>query len=564
MMRRNLSGFTRQEFDLIVVGGGIFGICVAWDATLRGLSVALLERADFAGATSSNCFKIVHSGIRYLQHADLFRIRESNKELCTLLRTAPHLVYPLPVVVPTYGYGLQSKAFLRAGKLIYDMLTIDRSLGLRDTRNNIPQGGTISKEDCLKFFPGLKREGLSGGLIFYDGQMYNPARLALSYLKSALMVGAEAANYMEVTNFIIRGNRVEGVDVEDKLTGEKFQVLGKIVINAAGPWAEPLLRLRMGKILNPAFNYSRDAFVVVPGRLTGNYALAVLGRTSDFDALLSRGRRHLFIVPWQNSTIMGVWHSVYKGDPDEFAVTQEDIQGFLNEIDEAYPGFSLTVKDISMCNAGIVPFGDKEPATHGLSFGKRSRIIDHVKDHDLEGILTVIGVRYTTSRSVAERVVDLVFRKLNKKSPKSSTAMTPIYGGSIECFEEFIVQSSAKLAGTFGIDVIQSLLHNHGSEFQRVLDYVDADPSLAETLGETGVIKAEVVNAVRREMAQKLGDVVFRRTDLGSAGYPGEAEIKVCAELMAKELGWDETRIRNEINEANSAFSRFNLRVSRA
>jgi glycerol-3-phosphate dehydrogenase len=557
MMRRNLSDFTTQKFDLIVVGGGIFGICAAWDAILRGLSVALLEKGDFAHATSANCFKIVHSGIRYLQHADLLRIRDSNKELCTLLRTAPHLVYPLPVLVPTYGYGLQSKALLRTAKLIYDVLTIDRSLGFGDIRNNIPQGHIISKEDCLEFFPGLKRDGLSGGFIFYDGQMYSPARLALSYLRSALMAGAEAANYIEVTDFIVRGNRVEGVDVEDRLTGERFQVLGKLVLNAAGPWAENLLRLRIGNIVKPIFNYSRDAFVVVPRRLTGDYALAVLGRTSDLDALLSRGRRHLFIIPWRKSTIIGCWHRIYRADPDEFAVTQEDIQGFLKEINEAYPAFSLTIKDISMCNAGIVPFGDNEAVSGDFSFGKRSRIIDHATDHNVEGLLTVIGVRYTTSRSVAERVVDLVCRKLNKTAPRSQTGMTPIYGGSIGCFEEFLAQTTAKLSGTFRSEVIQSLLHNHGSEYQRILDYVDEDPSLGEALGKSNVMKAEVVAATRVEMALKLGDVVFRRTDLGTAGYPGESEIRVCAELMAKELGWNEARLRNEINEVNSVFPNF-------
>src|SRR3972149_7864196 len=182
MMKRNVATLADKEYDLVIVGGGIFGVCAAWDATLRGLSVALVERGVFAHATSASCFKIVHGGLRYLQHADLHRIRESSRERNSLLRIAPHLVRPLPVVVPTYGQGLRGKGLLRAGLLAYDLITFDRNRGITDPQRRIPRGYAISREECLGLFPGLESKGLTGGVGFHDGQMYSPARLALSSL----------------------------------------------------------------------------------------------------------------------------------------------------------------------------------------------------------------------------------------------------------------------------------------------------------------------------------------------------------------------------------------------
>lgn len=556
-MKRNLSVLTDKQYDLVIIGGGIFGICAAWDATLRGLTVALVERGDFAGATTANCFRIVHGGFRYLQHADLTRIRESSRERNILLRIAPHLVYPLPIVVPTYGHGIHGKRLLSAGKLIYDLITFDRNRGIRDSRRRIPRGGTISREDCLSLFPSLKREGLTGAVIFYDAQMYSPVRIALSYLKSAFEVGAVATNYAEVTGFLCDSHKVVGVEVLDVLSGDRFRIRGKVVVNAAGPWAERLLNLRKGLKVNPEVSYSRDAFIMIDRRLNASYALAIQGLTQDRDSILSRGSRHLFIAPWHEYTIIGTWHRVYRGEPDKFTVTENDLRGFLDEINEIYPLLSLHIKNITMWNAGLVLFGNDIAGVSDFSFGKRSRIIDHAKEHNIEGMITLIGVRYTTSRGVAEKVIDLVFNKLGKKPPRSFTSATPIYGGDIDCFEDFLEQTSMKLSRALGVDIIRSLLHNHGSEYHRILKYIDEDAALGKTLGTSKVIKAEVVHAIHEEMAQKLGDIVFRRTDLGTGGHPGESEINICAELMAKELGWNDTRLKKEIDEVNSFFPKF-------
>jgi glycerol-3-phosphate dehydrogenase len=384
--------------------------------------------------------------------------------------------------------------------------------------------------------------------------MHSPARLALSYLKSAVQAGADAANYVEVTNFLRHGNRIIGVEAEDTLTGDKVEIRGKVVLNAAGPWAERLLNRRMGLSLTPELAYSRDAFVVVERSITERYALAVQGRTADPDAIVSRGHRHLFIVPWRRYSLIGVWHVVHRGKPDEFTVTEEDLQGFIDEINEAYPPLELTLGDVSIWNAGLILFGNNEQGSTDLSYGKRSVLVDHARDHGVDSLVTMIGVRYTTSRGVAKKAVNLVFRKLGKRPPKCTTEVTPIYGGQIERFDELVHQAAKQRPSTVDQAVMSALVHNHGSEYKQVLKYIDHDPEYAEALPGSTVTKAEVVHAVREEMAQKLGDIVFRRTDLGTGGNPGEHALRECADLMASEFGWDEGWLQKDLAEVKAAF----------
>jgi glycerol-3-phosphate dehydrogenase len=555
-MMRKVSVLADKVYDLIVVGGGIFGICAAWDAALRGLSVAIIERGDFAHATSGNCFKIVHGGIRYIQHLDFSRVRESSHERNVLLRIAPHLVHPLPIVVPTYGHGLQGKEFLCAGLMAYGLITLDRNKGLDDPERRIPLGHIVSREDCLRQFPGLKNERLTGAMIFYDGQMYSPARLALSFLKKAVDFGAEAANYLEATGFLYNQNRVWGVKATDRLTGDALEIRGKLVLNAAGPWAEHLLSKSLGVSFDLGFVYSRDIYFIVARRLLARHALALKAKNRDPDAIVSRGYRHLFLVPWREHTLIGVWHAVYTGERERFTVTERDLQGFVNEVNEAYPTLSLKLADISMWNAGLVLAGHNK-ATRDVSYGKRSQLVDHAKTDTIDGLVTMIGVRYTTARAVAEKAVDLIFKKLGKNPPRSRTAATPIYGGDVGCFDKFMREAIMHRPPALSAELMPNLLRNHGSKYREVLKYIDEDPACAEPVWASKVTRAEVIHAIRKEMAHKLADVVFRRTDLGSGGDPGELALRGCAELMASELGWNRERLQKEFQEVRGSFPQF-------
>jgi glycerol-3-phosphate dehydrogenase len=239
-MKRNLNKLASTEYDVIIIGGGMFGACALWEAAHRGLSACLIERGDFCEATSANHYKMVHGGIRYIQHGDLIRLRESSVERSAFLRIAPHLVTPLPILIPTFGHGMKGKEILRTGMFLYDLITADRNYKITDHDRHIPPCYTMSKEEVLNLYPGVKQDKLTGAAVFNDAQMYNPARLVLSFIKSAFELGADAANYIEAEKILIKNNKCFGVRAKDNLTSNVFDVKGKCVLNTAGPWAAGL------------------------------------------------------------------------------------------------------------------------------------------------------------------------------------------------------------------------------------------------------------------------------------------------------------------------------------
>lgn len=551
-MRRDAASLAEQRFDLVVVGGGIFGACAACDAARRGLRVALLERGDFARATSAHSFKMVHGGMRYLQHADIRRVRQSSTARRTFLRAAPHLVRPLPVVVPTYGRGMRGKPALRAAMTVYDALTLDRNAGIADPGRRIPRGRCLSRDEVLDRYPGLPREGLTGAGVFHDAQMINPPRLVLAFVRSAAEAGAVVANYVEATAILEREGRVEGVEARDVLGDAAFTVRGRVVLNAAGPYAEGLLA-RSGLALRRPAPWSRDAYFVVDRPLVpGTAALALPASTRDPEALLSRGPRHLFLAPWHGATLVGVWHRVHQAGPEEFAVTEAELSAFIAEIEAAYRGLDLTLDDVSLWNAGLIPFGENDPAERDLRFGHRSRFVDHAEAGGPRGLITLIGVRYTTGPSDAARAVDRAQAILGTDPARPAAA--PVHGGDVDDVEGLIRQALDEAPPDTPPAAVRALALNHGSAYGQVLSLARERPDLSRTIAGSIVLRAEVVHAVRDEMAETLADVVLRRTDLGTALYPGRPALEECADLVAAEMGWGGERRRRELAAVIESF----------
>ncbi|RPI28094.1 MAG: glycerol-3-phosphate dehydrogenase/oxidase [Acidobacteria bacterium] len=552
-MKRNLSEMTSRQYDLLVIGGGIFGACCAWEAALHGLSVALVEKGDFAQATSSNHFKMIHGGIRYLQHGDLPRVRESSRERTALLRIAPHLAHPLPLLIPTYGHGRKGKELLWAGFRLYDLLTCDRNRGIPDPSRRIPGGDFLSRRAVLDLFPELERSNLTGGAVFHDGQIYNPPRLALAFLLSAVRRGTNIANYFEAEHFITEGDRVIGIEGRDLLNGTRATIRSRMVLNAAGPWAPNLLTKSLKIRLTPELTFSRDVALVVRRQMRSPVALACPTRTRDADALLDRGGRHLLFVPWRNHTLVGVWHGVHPGAPDSFAVSKSEVAGFINEANTAYPGLNLSTDDVSIINAGLILFGHKDQDPNDHSFGKRSILIDHRQTHRIQGLITLVGVRATTARGLAEKAVSMVLARLGKKRSPHSSESVRLAGGEIDNFEDYVKQAQSERPDSLGPKVIRTLIHNYGTEYKRVLAYLN--PEEDPVIRGTTTLKAEVVHAVQEEMAVRLSDVIFRRTDLATAGDPGDQAVMACAAITARELGWDEREMQEQLGEVASFLS---------
>lgn len=551
-MKRDLDALASTRYDVVVVGGGIFGICAAWDAVSRGLKTALVERHDFAHAASANCYKMVHGGMRYLQHGDIVRLRESSRERSILLRIAPHMVEPLPIVVPTFGHGKNSKEILSAAMMVYDLLTLDRNRGIDDPSRRIPAARRLSRAELLKHFDGFDNPELTGAVLFHDAQMYSPPRLAMAFLREAAAAGLDAANYLQATDLRRDDGSIEAVRVRDVLTGGQFDVRGRMFVNAAGPWAERLLSASLGNALTPASTFSRDAYFIVPRRFDSPYTLAVQARNRDPDALLSREARHLFIVPWRDYSIIGVWHVVYRGDPDAVAVPEADLAGFIDEINGAYPPLGLRLEDVTQSNAGLVLFGDKQSGSRDLSYGKRSRLVDHSGSHGISNLVSLIGIRYTMARKDAQRAIDLVARKLGANGSGSTTHSTGVYGSGFGAFDELVSRVRSRCPG-LPAGTCSALARNHGAAFERVLAAGGPEQGSAALEG-THVLEREMIYAAREEMAVKLADAVFRRTDLGTGGHPGRPAVERGAHVMGRELGWSGERIRREIDEVEGVF----------
>jgi glycerol-3-phosphate dehydrogenase len=556
-MRRVLSRLSQKIYDVAVIGGGIYGISVARDAAMRGLTVALVDKGDFGSATSANNHKIIHGGLRYLQHADLKRMRESIRERHTLMRIAPHLVSPLPFLIPTYERFVQGKTLLWIALKLNDLIGLDRNQGLAPEKT-IPGGRIISQAECVRLCPALDRSRPTGGALFFDAQVYNADRLNLSLLLSSVEAGADVANYAQAIGFLRDGNVVAGVQVQDALSGESLAVRARVVVNCTGPWTSRALQL-LRDAKPPKRIGLLKAAVLVTRPVVQKVAVGVPSRARyrDADALIDKGHRYFFITPWRNTSLIGTFQAPCGDDPDDVTLTEQDLHGFIHEVNEALPGTDLKRHEVSYVYCGLLPGTDIDGRPGDPQLVKEYQIYDHALEEGLQGLVSVLGVKYTTARGVAEKAVDLVQRKLRRSSAKCRTASIPVYGGAMDSFEDLVASALNRRPSRVGVETLCHLLRTYGSAYQDILQYGEADPRCYQPVADNSpVIGAQVLHGIRGEMAQTLGDIIFRRTELGTASYPGSACLKTCAEIMAAELGWDRRRVIREIDEVEMAFGR--------
>lgn len=551
-MKRDTAQLTKKVYDLVIIGGGIYGAAAAWDASSRGLSVALLEKEDFGSKNSSNSQKTIHGGLRYIQHGDIKRMRESICERTTLMQIAPHLVHPMPCLIPTYGRLMQS--VMPIALKIYDLVSFDRNK-LKDPQKHIPSGRAISREECIKMIPGIKEEGLSGGVIWYDSQVYNTERMVLSFVKSAEKAGADVANYVKVIGFLKEGDKVKGIKAKDMLNDHEIEIKAKIVLNASGPWVDSILELVNGSHSRLTL-LTKIMLLVVNRRFAHDYAFGVPSKkkSEDKDAVVNKGYRLLFISPWRNYSLIGTAQELYEGDPDKNRITENDIQSFIEEVNDTYPYAAISQEDVSFFYGGLLPI-DGVNQNGDVNLVKRFRIYDHEKE-GIKGLISIIGVKYTEGRFVAQKTIDMIYKKLGMKSPKCKTMDTPVQGGQIARFNDFLKNAIENRPKDLSEETIKQLVYNYGSEYSEIVKYIDEDSTNAKIVSNTShVIKAEILFNIREEMAHKLADIVMRRTELGTAEYPGEEGLKTCADIMAQELGWDDARVKKEISEVKAIYT---------
>ena len=396
--------------------------------------MAIVDKADFGSGTSFNNLKTVHGGIRYLQHADFKRMRESIRERRNLMRIAPHLVHPLPFLVPTYrGSVVKSRTAMRAAMLVNDVVSWDRNLG-GDRQKRLPAGRALSPGECLALAPGLEPKDLTGGVVWHDAQMYNPDRLTLSFVLSAAEEGAVAANYVEATGLIERDGAVKGIRAKDTLTGDEgLEVRARAVVNASGPWIDALTGGRTRRL----FHLSK-AMNLITRPIVQDLALCVSSRREhhDGDRVVSTGGRFLCLIPWRHVTLVGTSHGYYDGEVDSFEATEDDVQELLDDVNDAYPDARLKRHDVRLVHRGLLPRAP-ESNGDGVTLEKNYRLQDHAED-GLDGLVSIVGVKYTTARDVAEKAIDLVLEKLQRVPERSRSQEIPLVGGDIEDFAGFL------------------------------------------------------------------------------------------------------------------------------
>lgn len=538
-VKRFIESYDGRPFDLIVVGGGITGACVAYDAARRGLRVALLEKKDFGWATSAATSKMIHGGLRYLANLEIGLVRESLRERRILENIAPNFVYPLPFLVPTYEGMKSNKWLIETGMLLYDILSFDKGRTW-DKAKKIPGYHSLSREEVLREEPNLRGKGLTGAAIYYDCQSIFPERLTLAFVKSAVKHGARAANRAEVGGFLYgKDSRITGVKVLDLITGKEVAIEGKLTVNCGGPWADIILRDAERGQSSHAIRRSEGIHLITRAQVK-KYALA----------LMTPSGRHMFLIPWRGHTLIGTTDKDYEGDPDAYKVTRESIEDFLREINECYGDGRLGYGDVLSAYGGLRPLvEDQVEGTYESS--RKYEIYDNKKD-GFDGLITVEGGKYTTSRRLAEKLLDAAQKKLGQKPKDALTDKEYLHGCEIEDMGAFLAEIRERNPG-FDPRTIEYLGKNYGTEYKEVLAIAQEGEGLSQPVTADGEILAEVVYAARNEMANTLKDILFRRTGLGTLGNPGEDVLTRAGEIAARELGWTDQRLASELDEARQA-----------
>lgn len=529
-MTRNLDAMTRKVFDLVIIGGGITGSCIARDAALRGLSVALIEKKDFSHATSSATSKLVHGGLRYLKNLEFGLIRESLRERRIWERIAPHLVYPLPFIVPLTRGNTATK-MLGMGLTLYDLLSYDRRW-LDDEDQRLPRHRRLSRAEAAAAEPVLDSDALEGGQLYYDCQMYAPERLGLACLVDAARAGAQLANYAEVQSFLREGATITGVRVTDRLTGATHDIRGALTINAAGPWADLVMGAAEGGKASHGLIRSKGIHIITR-KLVSRHALALVAPKS-----------HLFVLPWRGCNIIGTTDTVFQGAPDQVRPTEADIAGLIATTNGLLPNAKLTRSDVRAAYAGLRPLVD-DGSMDSYGASRKSEVFDHEAEEGLKGLISAVGGKWTTSRSLAEKALSVAAKRLARSLPRAQTAHLPLQGESTGNFKAFVTAAAKRHPGFDG-ETLHVLARNHGIMLDAVVAAGGGDGA-RRLSNELPDIAAQIHFAATHEMAMTLEDALFRRTGIATLGHPGSATIEATAAIMARHHNWTPEKTRAEI-----------------
>ena len=523
---RQLERLSTELFDVLVVGGGVTGCGIALDAASRGLTVALIEKRDFAAGTSSRSSKLIHGGLRYLEQFNLGLVREALHERRLLAeRLAPHLVHPTPFLLPL-EHGLKDHAYFGAGLTLYDALA-----GIRPA---VPRHRHLSHAACLRKVPALKPDVITGGISYYDAQV-DDARFAVTLAGTASAQGACCVPAVEVTDFLHDGAAIAGVHARDLEDETEFDVRARVTINATGVWTTEMERLA-GVAQPLPVRPSKGVHIVVPrDRIDSELAL-----------ILPTEKSVLFVLPWGSHWIVGTTDTPWEFGLDHPAASRADIEYLLGHAN-AVLRTPLTEDDITAVFVGLRPLVAEESRDTAAV----SR--EHVVHRGKPGLVSIAGGKYTTYRIMARDAVDVAARDLPFAVPPSRTEDLPLLGA---VGSDQVARRAELHPGAAGLSTRQvgHLARRYGTLALSVLDLVAEDPELVAPLdGADTYLSAEVRYAVLNEAALHVDDVLTRRTHISfETPDRGRRAVEDVARLMAVPLGWDEATVRHEVEHYRS------------
>ena len=540
-MRRDLDALARR-FDLLVIGAGIHGACIARLAALNGLSVALIDKGDFGAATSRNSAKLLHGGLRYMQHLDITRIRESMVAQRAWFRFAPHLVRPLRFVIPTYGYGTRGPVALGGAMALFHLIAADRNSGIR-SGIRMHRSSLMSRRRLLADFPMLDRPGVTGGACWHDGQMLDATRITLECVWDAKGAGAVVANHVECLALLHGAAGVQGCVARDRLDGREFEIRASLTVNATGPWIDRLLETGPTALRGSRTTvWTRNINLVTRSLYEGNVALGVASRRVS-DAAIGQSKRLFFASPWHGCTVIGTAHGHSAEHPDEIVASGDIVKEFMDEINEALPEIRLTASDVHSVHVGLTPAeeGESERA-------KRSLLIDHAVRQGVPGLISVAGIKYTTAPVVAARTVTLACRHLRHAAPvrpfEQASAGTPV---ELSTLSRDSGDERAWATRIYG---------------QRAAECLGGTDPAAEDMSDR-VFRSRVRYGIEQEMVLRLSDALLRATDWAERGQLTAAQLDWSAQALAAAHGWAPDRLNREKAHTQAAFDRLMIRCRR-
>ena len=525
--RSNVHGAKLEElaartFDVVVIGGGINGAGIAREAALAGYSVALFEKHDFAWGTTWRSTKLIHGGLRYLEHGEVGLVFESLRDRALLMGEYPGMVRPLQLMLPVYGDDRHGPVAIGLGLTAYD------ALSFRPGGPRLPRHRRLSREEAGIAAPAMRSHGLRTAFQYWDCQVAYPERLCAETLAEARAAGAETLNHAGVVAPLRAGERIRGVAVRDAFTGRTAEIRSRIVINAAGPWVDGVMR-ELGTPLRQL------------GGTKGVHIVVDFGGNAPTTAVYSEARtdhRPFFVIPWRGKHLVGTTDTRFERSPDDVRPLPHEVEYLLHEVESLFPESKLSPKSVLYAYAGVRPL-PRSPGNPEGSVTRRHLVRDHTRDGSA-GLVSIVGGKLSTYRSLSKLVLGTIKRKLGQRSTSGNArrpSKCPEAGG--------VERTSAIHAG----EPLQDYLSNlYAQSLPAVLGMLDGNQSLSRPLCPHGPdIEGQVVYAARHEQARSLADALLRRTGAGWNSCLGLDAAPRAAELMSAELGWEPERVAAEL-----------------